>query len=62
MKTLTNAIRRDILKMIHNAKSGHPGGACSCVDILAVLYKKVMNVPLDWDKDSNFKNRDRFIL
>ncbi len=62
MKTLTNAIRRDILKMIHNAKSGHPGGAFSCVDILAVLYKKIMNVPLDWDKDPNFNKRDRFIL
>ena len=62
MKTLTNAIRRDILKMIHNAKSGHPGGACSCADILAVLYKKVMNVPLDWDKAPDFSKRDRFIL
>ena len=62
MKTLTNAIRRDILKMVHNAKSGHPGGALSCVDILAVLYKKIMNVPLDWDKDPNFNKRDKFIL
>ncbi len=62
MKTFTNAVRKDILKMIHNAKSGHPGGACSCVDILAVLYKKVMNVPLEWDKAVDFKTRDRFIL
>lgn len=62
MKTFTRAVRQDILKMIHNAKSGHPGGACSCTDILAVLYKKVMNVPLEWDKDINFKQRDRFVL
>ncbi len=62
MKTFTNAVRKDILKMIHNAKSGHPGGALSCVDILAVLYKKVLNVPLEWDKSADFKNRDRFIL
>lgn len=62
MKTFTTAVRRDILKMIHNAKSGHPGGAFSCVDILSVLYKKVLNVPLDWEKDINFKQRDRFIL
>ena len=48
--------------MIHNAKSGHPGGSLSCVDILTVLYKKVLNVPLDWDKSPNFKQRDRFIL
>ena len=48
--------------MIHNAKSGHPGGSLSCVDILTVLYKKVLNVPIEWDKSPNFKQRDRFIL
>ena len=48
--------------MIHNAKSGHPGGALSCVDILAVLYKKVLNIPKDWDKSPDFNTRDRFIL
>ena len=62
MKTFTNVLRQDILKMIHNAKSGHPGGAFSCVDILAVLYKKVLNVPSEWDKAIDFKKRDRFIL
>ncbi|MBR5304361.1 MAG: transketolase [Candidatus Gastranaerophilales bacterium] len=48
--------------MIHNAKSGHPGGALSCVDMLSVLYKKVLNVPVEWDKAINFNQRDRFIL
>lgn len=62
MKAFTNALRCDILKMIHNAKSGHPGGALSCIDILAVLYKKILNVPVEWDKDINFDKRDRFIL
>ena len=62
MKKFTQAVRCDILKMIHNAKSGHPGGALSCCDILAVLYKKVLNVPLDWDKSPDFNKRDRFIL
>lgn len=62
MKTFTNAVRCDVLKMIHDAKSGHPGGACSCVDILAVLYKKILNVPVEWDKAINFAERDRFIL
>jgi len=62
LKNFTTIVRQDILKMIHNAKSGHPGGALSCVDILAVLYKKILNVPKDWDKSIDFKNRDRFIL
>ena len=62
MEAFTRAIRKDCLKMIHDAKSGHPGGACSCVDILAVLYKKVLNVPLEWDKAVDFNERDRFVL
>lgn len=62
METFTKEVRKDVLKMIHNAKSGHPGGALSCIDILAVLYKKILNVPLEWDKSINFKQRDRFVL
>ena len=38
-------IRRNIVKMIHCAKSGHPGGSLSGVEILTVLYKKCLNIP-----------------
>lgn len=62
MEKFVKEVRKDILKMIHNAKSGHPGGALSCVDILAVLYNKILNIPKDWDKSPDFKKRDRFIL
>lgn len=62
MQKFSNEVRKDILKMIHNAKSGHPGGSLSCVDALCVLYKKILNVPKDWDKSHQFKLRDRFIL
>lgn len=55
-------VRRNIVKMIHSAKSGHPGGSLSGVDILTVLYQKCLNIPKDWDKDSEFNKRDRFIL
>ena len=60
-KSALNA-RRNILKMVHSAKSGHPGGSLSGVDILLVLYKKCLNIPTEWDKSSDFENRDRFIL
>lgn len=62
MEKFTKEVRKDVLKMIHNAKSGHPGGALSCIDILAVLYNKILNVPKEWDKSLDFKVRDRFIL
>lgn len=55
-------VRRNILKMVHSAKSGHPGGSLSCADILTVLYKKCLNIPKAWDNSSDFGNRDRFIL
>ncbi len=48
--------------MIHGAKSGHPGGSLSCVEILSVLYNKVMFVPPEWKKSPDFQKRDRFIL
>ena len=62
LKQSATKVRRNILKMIHNAKSGHPGGSLSAADILTVLYKKCLNNPKDWDRSETFKNRDRFIL
>ncbi len=55
-------VRRNIVKMVHAAKSGHPGGSLSGADILTVLYQKCLNIPSDWDKSSDFEKRDRFIL
>jgi len=62
LKKIAKNVRKNILKMIHSAKSGHPGGSLSAVDILVVLYKKCLNIPVLWDKSSDFENRDRFIL
>ena len=55
-------VRRNIVKMIHSAKSGHPGGSLSGVDILTVLYNKSLYIPVGWDKSTDFEKRDRFIL
>lgn len=62
LKRSATKVRRNILKMIHNAKSGHPGGSLSGADILTVLYKKCLNIPSNWDKSADFEKRDRFIL
>ena len=50
--------RRKILKYIVGANAGHTGGSLSCVDILNVLYNKVLNV-----SPANFQSpdRDRYI-
>jgi transketolase len=51
-------LRKNILKYIYKAKAGHTGGSLSCIDILNVLYNKVLKVD-----PKNFKNpdRDRYI-
>jgi transketolase len=50
--------RRNIIKYIFNAKAGHTGGSLSVVDILNVLYNRIMNVSPE-NFDSN--ERDRFV-
>ena len=56
LKDLCKQTRRNIIKMVHNAKSGHVGGAMSAVEILTTLYQKIMNVYPEWDKSSDFEN------
>jgi len=55
-------VRENILKMISNAQSGHPGGSLSATDIVLTLYSKCMKHYSDWDKNPDFESRDRFIL
>ena len=43
LKRITTQVRRDILRMVHGAKSGHPGGPLGCADLLTALYFKVLN-------------------
>ena len=62
IESVSKKIRRNILKMIHNAKSGHPGGSLSSVDILNVLYTKIMKHYPEGEKNTNYPKRDRFIL
>jgi len=52
-------LKKDILKMIFLAQSGHPGGSLSCVNILYILYNKIMKI----DKNNpEWNDRDIFIL
>ncbi len=52
-------IKKDILKMIYKAQSGHPGGSLSCSTLLYLLYLKIMKIN---PNKPNWKNRDIFIL
>ncbi len=59
LKTKANKLRKDIVTMICKAKSGHPGGSLSVIDILTALYYKEMNID---PTNPNMEGRDRFIL
>jgi transketolase len=50
--------RRTILRIIHQANTGHTGGSLSCIDILTVLYNHVLNVSPQTIRDPN---RDRYV-
>lgn len=51
--------RMGIIEGVFNAKSGHPGGSLSCVDILTYLYFDHMNID---PQDPKNEDRDRFVL
>jgi transketolase len=61
LKLIASQVRRDIVRMVHEKNSGHPGGSLGCADFLTALYFDVL------DKDSNNftidgKNEDLFFL
>jgi transketolase len=52
-------VRRDIIEMIYSAKSGHPGGSLSAVELLVGLYfDQLKHDP----KNPKWPDRDRVIL
>lgn len=59
LEKIANEIRTGIVEAVYAGKSGHPGGALSCADILTVLYFNQMNI----DPSKPHSNaRDRFVL
>jgi len=52
-------IRQDIVKMVGEAKSGHPGGSLSAADIVTYLYFQEMHID---PEEPQWADRDRFVL
>jgi transketolase len=51
--------RVEIVRMVHRAQAGHPGGSLSEIDLLVGLYGTVLNVRPD---EPLWPGRDRFVL
>lgn len=59
LQEITKEIRKDIVTMLTESASGHPGGSLSSVEILTTLYFNEMNVDT---RKPNDPDRDRFVL
>ncbi|QIK16756.1 transketolase [Blattabacterium sp. DPU] len=61
LKDLCIQVRRDILRMVNDAKSGHPGGSLGCTEYFVALYQKIMHYnPSQFSMEG--KEEDLFFL
>jgi len=59
LKKKAVTLRKHIIRMTHNAQSGHPGGSMSAADIVTALYFHTLRVD---PKNPTWPDRDRFVL
>jgi transketolase len=61
LQDIASQVRRDIVRMVSGANSGHPGGSLGCADFLTVLYFDCMqHSPSPFSMDG--VNEDLFFL
>lgn len=61
LQAIATQVRRDIVRMVSGANSGHPGGSLGCADFLTVLYFEMMkHNPDHFSMDG--KEEDLFFL
>ena len=61
LSAVSSQVRRDIVRMVTTAKSGHPGGSLGIADVLTALYFNEMKQdPKTWTRDA--KGQDAFII
>ncbi|NFI53826.1 transketolase [Clostridium botulinum] len=59
LENISKELRTDIIEMIYESGSGHPGGSLSIIDVVTYLYFEKMNID---PKNPKLEGRDRFIL
>lgn len=60
LQQLSTQIRRDVLRMVHGCKSGHPGGSLGCADFFTALYFNILEHNPNFSMDGN--GEDVFFL
>lgn len=60
LKNIATELRKDVIKSLYLAKSGHSGGPLGIADIISVMY---FNGNMNYDSQNpSLSNRDRFVL
>src|SRR5580693_1812192 len=59
LAAISKRMRREVIEMITEAKSGHPGGSLSATELVVTLFFDVMRHD---PANPKWKDRDRFIL
>ena len=60
LNKIVTQVRRDILRMVNDVNSGHPGGSLGCTEFMVILYFKIMKRNKDFKM--NGENEDLFFL
>ena len=60
LKEIATQIRRDIVRMVYDAQSGHPGGSLGCAEFFTALYFDIMKRKPGFDM--NGEEEDLFFL
>ncbi|MCS6935777.1 MAG: transketolase [Chitinophagales bacterium] len=51
LEKIAKQVRRDIVRMVHGANSGHPGGSLGCTEYMVALYFEIMHHRPSFDMD-----------
>ena len=60
LSAIATQIRRDIVRMVHGASSGHPGGSLGCTEFFTALYFRIMKHNPSFNMDA--PDEDVFFL
>lgn len=60
LKAIAGQVRRDIIRMVYDAQSGHPGGSLGCTEFFTALYFRIMDRKPGFSMDG--RDEDVFFL
>ncbi len=61
LEKIAAQVRRDIIRMVHAAQSGHPGGSLGCADLITALFFEELHTSPETFSNSG-KGEDMFFI